>query len=299
MTDSEKISFLQSENNLKKAEIKTLKTQIDLLTNQLNELSAQGALNLQTRGAKVLKNETNPLTEFTYRALIIAEQNYNDDAIKDLSFPISDAKKLKTILGSKYSFDDANIIFLENPTRKDIFKALHSIYEISSPTDHLLIFYAGHGVYDEGFKRGYWLPSDAEIDNKGTWMSNLDIKDYITNIKTKHTLLISDACFSGSIFEYNRDVNTNSSDFVLKKLLTKNGRNAMTSGLDKPVPDQSVFIKYLLKTLAENEKSYLKSSDLFNTIQEVVLSNTENIPQYGVIKNANHEGGEFIFLKRE
>lgn len=300
MTDTEKVTYLQKDNSVKKAEILELKTQITSLTNQLNELNAQGSNSAEMRGAKAIKKEEiNPLSEFTYRALIIAEQDYNDDAIKDLKFPISDATKLKTILSSNYAFEESNIIFLKNPTRNEIFKALHSIYELSSPTDHLLIFYAGHGVYDEGFKRGYWLPSDAELNNKGTWMSNLDIKDYITNIKTKHTLLISDACFSGSIFEYNRDVNTDQTSLVVKKLLTKNGRNAMTSGLDKPVPDESVFIKYLLKALSENEKGYLKSSDLFNTIQEIVLSNTDNIPQYGVIKNANHEGGEFIFLKRE
>lgn len=301
MTDSEKVAFLQKENSVKRTEIQNLKTQIDSLTIQLEKLKTNRTAdsNTQMRGSKASNKETNPLSNFTYRALIIAEQDYVDDAIKDLKFPIDDANKLKTILSSNYAFDNANIIFLENPTRNEIFKELHSIYEISSPTDHLLIFYAGHGVYDEGFKRGYWLPSDAVLNNKGTWMSNLDIKDYITNIKTKHTLLISDACFSGSIFEYNRDVTIDQTSLIVKKLLTKNGRNAMTSGLDKPVPDQSIFIKYLLKTLSENEKGYLKASDLFNTIQEVVLSNTDNIPQYGVIKNANHEGGEFIFLKRE
>jgi hypothetical protein len=38
---------------------------------------------------------------------------------------------------------------------------------------------------------------------------------------------------------------------------------------------------------------------LENKIQEVVLSNTNKIPQYGVIRNPNHKGGEFIFLKQE
>jgi len=299
MTDTEKIEFLKTENKAKTIQITELKAQIKNLNEQIKTLSANPIGNGLSRGAKPKKKEIDIVSEFTYRALIIAEENYTDANISDLKFPIDDAKELKQVLINNYAFDDSNVTFLKDPTRKDIFKVLDKLFKSSSDTDHLLIFYAGHGVYDKDFKRGYWLPSDAELDNKSSWMSNLDIKDYISNIKTKHTLLISDACFSGSIFEYNRDVSIETSNKAVEKLLKKNARNAMTSGLDRPVPDESVFIKYLLKTLKENEALHLKASDLFKTIQEVVLNNTENIPQYGVIQNANHEGGEFIFLKRD
>ena len=298
MTDAEKIAYLKKENKTKNILITELQTQIIALNEQIKTLSNPIGNGL-SRGAKPKKKEIDIVSEFTYRALIIAEENYTDENISDLKFPIDDATELKEVLINNYAFDDSNVTFLKDPTRKDIFKALDKLFKSSSDKDHLLIFYAGHGVYDEDFKRGYWLPSDAEMDNKSSWMSNLDIKDYISNIKTKHTLLISDACFSGSIFEYNRNVNTTTSNKAVEKLLKKNARNAMTSGLDKPVPDESVFIKYLLKTLKENKTLHLKASNLFSTIQEVVLNNTENIPQYGVIQNANHEGGEFIFLKRE
>lgn len=299
MTDAEKVEYLKKENSLKTKEIDLLKSKIEDLTNQLKKLASTRGTNTQTRGARPSKKiESNNLSKFTYRALIIAEEDYDDDNIKDLKFPISDAKKLKSILIKNYAFNESNVQFLKNPTRKEIIDALQTIYKQSTNKDHLLIFYAGHGVYDQDFKRGYWLPSDAELESKSSWVSNLDLKDYITNINSKHTLLISDACFSGSIFEYNRDVEVKKSSKAINKLLEKNARNAMTSGLDKPVPDESVFIKYLLKALQDNDKSHLKASDLFNTIQEVVLNNTDNIPQYGVIRNANHEGGEFIFLKR-
>ena len=298
MTEAEKVSFLTRENRMQIEEINILRDQIDRLNKKIDSLENNSNPNLQMRGSRPKIVEKDIATEFTYRALIIAEQNYEDDNIDDLKFPIRDAEELRDVLINDYAFEASNIIFTKDPTRKEIFKILHQLYEVSSEKDHLLIFYAGHGVYDDAFKRGYWLPSDAEIDNKSSWMSNADIKDYISNIKTKHTLLISDACFSGSIFEFNRDIDTNKSNKGLKKLLSKNARNAMTSGLDRPVPDESVFIKYLLKTLKENETQHLKASDLFKTIYEVVLSNTDNIPQYGVIRNANHEGGEFIFLKQ-
>ncbi|RNC86716.1 MAG: hypothetical protein ED556_04665 [Winogradskyella sp.] len=299
LSDAEKVAFLEGENKTMRAKISKLEKEINTLKKQVQNLTNNLGRNGATRGAQPIPEKKDVVSQYTYRALVIAEQNYEDDNISDLKFPIKDAEEFKDVLVNNYAFSASNVTFLKDPTRKEIFDALHQLYEISSSKDHLLIFYAGHGVYDSDFKRGYWLPSDAELDSKSSWMSNLDIKDYITNIKTKHTLLISDACFSGSIFEFNRDVTSETSTKAVEKLLNKNARNAMTSGLDKPVPDESVFIKYLLKTLKENNAIHLKASDLFSTIQEVVLANTDNIPQYGVIRNANHEGGEFIFLKRK
>ncbi len=298
-SDLDKIKELEKSNAEKDTLITILKAEIDTLKKEIETLKKNIDTSTTYRGSNPITLEKNPLSEYTYRALIIAEEDYEDHNIKDLKFPISDAKKLQNILETKYAFESSNINFLENPTRSEIFRALDELFKISSKTDHLLIFFAGHGVYDESFKRGYWLPSDAAHDVRSNWISNPDIKDYITNINTTHTLLISDACFSGSIFEFNRNVDLGETSPVVKKLLQKNARNAMTSGLDKPVPDESVFIKYLLKALEENTTPYIKASDLFNTIQEAVLANTENIPQFGVIKNANHEGGEFIFLKSE
>ncbi|GAB5565947.1 MAG: hypothetical protein Wins2KO_30100 [Winogradskyella sp.] len=299
MNDAEKVEFLKQENELQLTEIGYLRNQIKQLNKELETLRKSKDSTTTMRGIIPKEKKRDIGSEYTYRALIIAEQNYEDENIEDLKFPIEDATALKSVLVNNYAFKNENITFLKDPTRKEIFKALENLFQISSEKDHLLIFYAGHGVYDTGFKRGYWLPSDAELESKSSWMSNVEIKDFISSIKTKHTLLISDACFSGSIFEYNRDVTTNVTPKALEKLLKKNARHAMTSGLDKPVPDESVFIKYLLKTLRENKNVHLKASDLFKTIQEVVLNNTENIPQYGVIRNANHEGGEFIFLKRD
>ncbi len=245
----------------------------------------------------VANTDYHKIEKYAYNALIIAEQDYTDKNLKDLSFPILDSKNLKRILNEHYTFKEEKTTLLINPTRNEIIKSLDSLLNILSEKDHLLIFYAGHGIYDSRLKQGYWLPSDADINNRGTWVSNNDIRDYIAGFDAKHILLISDACFSGSIFDFNREADINKSH-IISKLLNKKARTAMTSGLDNTVPDKSVFLQYLLKSLIENEKTFIKASDLFNNLQEPVLSNTNNIPQYGPIKNTTHEGGEFIFLKK-
>ncbi len=286
--------YIKLEPGLNELVIKATDIYNNTSTNNIKILKTEK----ETRGLKInsANKEYNNASAFAYHALVIAEQDYKDEKIKDLSFPFLDAENLKKILTLYYSFDENNISFLKNPTRNQIIKSFDSLLNVISPKDHLLIFYAGHGVFDTKLKQGYWLPSDADINNKGTWVSNNDIKDYIAGIDSKHTLLISDACFSGSIFEYNRDVKF---EQVMDKLLSKKARTAMTSGLDNPVPDKSLFLQYLLKSLVENKNPYIKASELFSTLQEAVLANTENIPQYGVIRNANHEGGEFIFLKKK
>jgi len=55
-------------------------------------------------------------------------------------------------------------------------------------------------------KEGFWLPRDAAgINDLSDWIPISSIRNYIKSIKTKHILLIADACFSGAIFK-TRDI---------------------------------------------------------------------------------------------
>ena len=71
----------------------------------------------------------------------------------------------------------------------------------------------------------------------------------------------------------------------------------MTSGTLKEVPDQSVFVKYLIRELKENESRLLPSETLFANFKTAVLNNSPNVPQYGTIQNVGDEGGDFIFVR--
>jgi hypothetical protein len=230
-----------------------------------------------------------------YYALIIAAQDYNDDRIKDLSNPISDANKLKTILVNNYTFEDTDIKFLKNPTKADIIGELHHLRKQITNNDNLLIFYAGHGYWDEEMKTGYWLPIDSDKDNPVNWMPNTDLTNYLNAIKAKHILLVADACFSGGIFK-TRAAFTDVA--AVEKLYKMPSRKAITSGTLKEVPDDSVFLKFLLKRLNENTNKYLTAEELFSSIKMAVINNSQNVPQYGTIQNTGDEGGDFIFLKK-
>jgi len=60
-----------------------------------------------------------------------------------------------------------------------------------------------------------------------------------------------------------------------------------------------VFVKYLIAELKNNSQEFIRAGELYGDIREAVMANTENNPQYEVIKNSDHEGGEFIFMKKK
>jgi hypothetical protein len=81
----------------------------------------------------------------------------------------------------------------------------------------------------------------------------------------------------------------------------KPSSQAITSGNLEVVPDESVFMKYFLKYLEENEEKYLSIEDLYRQIKKSVARNSGSslsLPQFGTIQDAGDEGGEFYFIKK-
>jgi hypothetical protein len=228
-------------------------------------------------------------------AVIIGNQNYDDPNIPELEEPIKDVNELSALLTGDYNFLPENVIVLKNSTKAEIIGKLHELRSVITPLDNLLIFYAGHGFWDDGMGVGYWLPRDANKNNPVNWIPNTDLTNYLGAIKTKHTLLIADACFSGAIFK-TRAIGEN---FATEMLYQLNSRKAITSGYMKEVPDKSVFFQYLVKNLKENTNDYLSSEELFAKLRPAVMNNSPTVPQLGTIQNVGDEGGDFIFIRRK
>ena len=186
---------------------------------------------------------------------------------------------------------------MQNPDRTRIIEAFDELTTSVQSTDNLLVFYAGHGIWEEQIEQGYWLPSDAKKGSKAAWLSNGTIRDYIRAIDSKHTLLITDACFGGGILKTREAFTTSKAMLEMYKLPS---RKAMTSGALKTVPDKSVFIEYLIKALKRNDQPLVSADQLFTSFKYNVINNSPNgqVPQYGVISQADDEGGDFIFLKK-
>ena len=249
-----------------------------------------------TTDVSLVNNETIEVGK--YYALLIGVEEYRDININDLMFPLDDCESLYNELVKDYIFDPENVLVLKNPTREEIIKNLQNLRKKLTEKDNLLVFYAGHGFMDKEIQQGYWLPADAGEDPTN-WLSNSSVRDYIKGIDSKHTLLISDACFSGAIFN-TREAFIKSNP-AISEIYKYKSRRALTSGALNAVPDKSVFVEYLIKRLKENKKKFLTTQELYISFKDAVINNskTNQTPQYGVIQNADDEDlGDFIFIKR-
>lgn len=230
-----------------------------------------------------------------YHALLIAVENYQDFTFRDLEKPVKDATELQGILTQYYTFEPRDVTLLKNPTKEQILNKLINLQDRLGPEDNLLVYFSGHGIVKNDV--GYWLPSDAKKDSRLAWLSNAEMRDYMNGMKAKHTLIIADACFSGSIFT---GAYRDAEEFACEEMAKMKSRRAMTSGANTIVPDESVFFRYLSQKLKENEVACLSAENLYTKIKPAVIYNSPNnhIPQFGVLPQVGDEGGNFIFRRK-
>jgi len=236
-----------------------------------------------------------------YYALIIGVSEYDDPKVADLEGePTRDAQSLADVLSNFYSFPENNITVLKNPTAAEIKKNFVLLRKKVTKNDNVLIFYAGHGNYDKQLEYGYWMPSDVEMEYELNIISNTEIVTYLRTIKSKNTLLISDACFSGSILVKSRAYEDASKAIQIKH--DTESRKAITSGTLTTVPNKSIFMKFLLRLLKENKQPYLSAMELYHKIEVPIINNSpgENPPKpvYAPISQTGDMGGDFYFIKK-
>jgi len=232
-----------------------------------------------------------------YHALVIGNDNYRH--LSPLSNAVNDANDVADLLTSKYQF---NVNLLTNATRDEIVSALYELSNSIASKDNLLVYYAGHGYLDTAIDEGFWLPIDAENDNKVHWVANHTIMQSIRSMDAKHVMVVADSCFSGSL---TRGVNINlqdSSPDYINQIAQKKSRTVLTSGGLEPVSDvggggNSVFAAIFLSTLNSNE-GVLDGNQLFSKIRQKVILNSDQTPEYGNIRRSGHEGGDFLFVRQ-
>ncbi len=239
----------------------------------------------------------------SYYALVIGVDKYKG-AWPALLNAVNDAKAIEGMLKSKYKFEVVHSMYNEQATREKIINEFEWLVSNVKPQDNVFIYYSGHGEYKQELNKGFWVPVDAETQSTSKYISNSDIQTFLGGIKSKHTLLVSDACFSGDIFRGNTvSVPFEESEKYYKEVHGLVSRQALTSGGIEPVMDggkegHSVFAYYFLKTLGDNASKYIDASQLYNKIKIPVINNSEQTPKFNPIKNTGDEGGQFIFIKK-
>lgn len=230
-----------------------------------------------------------------YHALVIGNQAYRH--LPALKTPTADAEAIAEMLRRDYGF--ASVVLLKDVTRTEIIRALDEFRRTLIENDNLLIYYAGHGYLDKEVDRGYWLPVDATSDSTANWLSNADITDKVRGLRAKHVLVVADSCYAGTLV---RDVVVSPlAPPALARLAQKRARTALTSGGLEPVTDvgggaHSVFARAFIEAL-RGVGDVTDATSLFGVVRRQVLLHAEQTPQYSDIRQAGHDGGDFLFVR--
>jgi uncharacterized caspase-like protein len=172
--------------------------------------------------------------------------------------------------------------------------------------DSLLIYYAGHGIFDKDEDEGYWLPVDATKNTSAEGIGNAWITKQVKATKARHVLLLIDSCFAGSITK-----TRSASSLIPREELdlrfierksSKKSRVVITSGGNEPVVDSdggdhSWFAKKLLEILNENN-NVIYSLNIYDELQKYVINNADQTPAMAIIKGTGHNDGEFFFYSK-
>lgn len=281
-----------------------------LLSFAMLTLLPAAAAMAQSRGitleAKAVQQPT-PYVNGVYRALIIGNDRYQDPRQRwpALETAVSDARAVADVLRRQYGFSDLEV--LENATRRDILRALERLSKRALPNDSVLVYYAGHGFIDSETERGFWVPVDAEGVDNTTFLRNSTIRDELTTIadRARHTLLISDSCFSGTLLRRGtRSIAAaEQSPGYFEKVSKKKSVQILSAGGIEYVADNyrasghSPFTYFLLNELQNNDRQMLTVSELSSNVTRAVANNVDQVPETGVLQGAGDELGEFIFIK--
>lgn len=235
------------------------------------------------------------------KIIAIAIDEYSESPEKNLKNCLNDINSIVSILSTEYEYDTDNseIILYSKPeqtTLSYLYKSLYVEFFNSLESDTILLIFAGHGEYNPHLETGYWLCSDSNFDDPTTWFDINILISFFSHSKANNIALISDSCFSGSIFDRTRGGG-------IKALVDKKSRQALTSGglekvSDGNENDNSPFNKAIQLTLKQNENDFFS----FNSFCETTIRNfpitRKQTPEYGSLNIEGDAGGTYVFKRK-
>ncbi len=231
--------------------------------------------------------------------LAIAIDNYKH--IRKLNNSVRDTDAVVQLLTTRYQFDAPNIVRLYNTeaNEREIYRELKRLALTLTEEDNLVIYFAGHGIYDEITKEGFWIPVDAEEGEEADYIGNDKVIRYIKAIKARHIFLMADACFSGSLLMDTRSSLENRLESQPSRWVLTSGRNEVVS--DGRPGSHSPFAKSILGILGRKRIKSVLVSDIvqYAKKQTAKLTKSKQVPLGGALFIPEDKGGEFVFHPRE
>ncbi len=209
---------------------------------------------------------------------------------------VKDARDFVEVLLRQYQFDLSNVhtLFDEEATESNIYEKVREIKKTISPHDNLLIYYSGHGYYDQDFDEGSWVPVDAQPGTEARYISNANIIRRVNAIGCQHLLMVVDSCFSGSLVVRKRNAVIDER-FKSRRILASGRLESVNDGSPGK---NSPFAEGVLTYLRKNTQPAVNTTSLIQYVKDFVAGKSNQSPVEGRINNSDDEGGEFVFRLR-
>jgi hypothetical protein len=230
-------------------------------------------------------------------AVFIAIDEYREQA--RLQYPVRDAQEIRDILRANYRIDEVRELYNRNATAAAIRRLFSDLLAATGPNDSVFVFHAGHGVNEAMTRTPAWIPYDggADIYAQANWLDHAQIRSMLDALPAKHVFLISDSCYSGKLLDTTRG--TPEAIISYPSAYDRVSRQAMSSGANETVRDESEFASRLKNALLRNNMLYITPDSLLTQIKDAqTMRPLHTIPILAAIPESGHQlGGSFLFFR--
>ena len=130
-------------------------------------------------------------------ALIIANDEYDHEALRDLLAPAADAKALGRVLGDR-QIGDFTVQVMRNEPAHVIQAQIEDLFSKSRPDDVLLLHFSGHGLKSESGEL-FFAASNTRPDRlRATAVSADFVQRCMQDGRSRSVVLLLDCCYGGA-----------------------------------------------------------------------------------------------------
>ncbi len=186
----------------------------------------------------------------------------------------------KSPAGGALPDEQISVLVDENATKEAILASVETAVAKAAPQDIILVYYSGHGV------NGGILPYDYYPEKESSQLSYEKIKSLLNKSKTKKKLIISDACFAGTLVASRGKANRPLNEFYQKLTEAKDGTILLASSRPREFSKeydglrQGVFSYFMMQGLkgnadSGNEDGIITIRELFDYVSSNVTKRTD------------------------
>lgn len=210
-------------------------------------------------------------------ALIIANEQYQD--VAPVANALNDGEVIAKYCKLTLGIPPTNIHLVKNATLNNIKRELNIMAKIAQAYKgdaSFLIYYAGHGVPDEATRDSYLLPVDGYVADMSTCYKLSDFYNAIGNMPSLKTLVLIDACFSGSMREDGMLASARGVRIKSKSASPSGNMIVITSATGDETAysytdkNHGLFTYYILKKLKETN-GQVSIGNLFDYVSDKVV----------------------------